>query len=144
MLPSIRKENFCFSVVVIEYFSNLAPSKCFMSSRKNIHQNCLHFSCWSKKGYSIFAGLGREVRISRLATSMYENVLLKSASHGVIINTDASSEAILLAVWTRECEEFDSRRRGEVCPDDSSINKPKRDILLAGVYPFFIRNKSVD
>ena len=53
---------------------------------------CLYFSCWSKKGYSIFVGLGREVHISRLALHMYKSVLLKSTGNGVIVNTDHAAD----------------------------------------------------
>lgn len=56
----------------------------------------LYFSSWKKKGYSIFAGLGREVRISRLSIHMYGNVLLKSASKGVIINIDKVEDIVLI------------------------------------------------
>lgn len=113
-----------------------------MRSGKKIPQNCLYFSCWSKKGYSIFAGLGREIRISRLATSMYENVLLKSALHGLIINTDSTSEVIPLLVQIVASRKFDGKNKGEVCANYSSIKKyTKRDICRKQYIPFFIHNR---
>ncbi len=109
-----------------------------MRSGKKIPQNCLYFSCWSKKGYSIFAGLGREIRISRLATSMYENVLLKSALHGLIINTDSTSEVIPLLVQIVASRKFDGKNKGEVCANYSSINKIyQKGYMQKAIYPFF-------
>lgn len=66
-----------------------------MKGKEFINRSCLYFSSWSKKGYSIFIGLGREVHISRLALSMYKNVLLKSVPHGVIVNTDREAENVI-------------------------------------------------
>lgn len=84
----------------------------------------LYFSGWSKKGYSIFAGLGHEVRISRLALHMYGNVLLKSMSNGIIVNTDseAASDMNLIKfiyVW----EMTGGTIRGEVRPVEIDMLK---------------------
>lgn len=46
----------------------------------------LHFSRWNRKGYAIFASLGREVRIGTLAIRICEMALRKSARKGVIVN----------------------------------------------------------
>jgi len=46
----------------------------------------LHFSRWNRKGYAIFASLGREVRIGTLAIRMCEMALRKSSRKGVIVN----------------------------------------------------------
>ena len=82
----------------------------------SIHR-CLYFSRWSKKGYSVFAGLGCEVRISRLATHMYENVLLKAVRNGVIVNDDQEAEVPSEALYLQQCLLFVSRWAGKVCPD---------------------------
>lgn len=63
-----------------------------MRYKSFIRNCCIFFSGWSKKGYSIFNGLGCEVRISRLAVHMYKNILLKSSSNGVIVNVDCTAE----------------------------------------------------
>lgn len=78
---------------------------------------CLYFSCWNKKGYSIFASLGRDICISRLALHMYENVLLKSSAHGVIINTDSVADLIPWKPQLLDLEENCGRIEGEVRPD---------------------------
>lgn len=77
----------------------------------------LYFSSWKKKGYSIFAGLGREVRISRLSIHMYGNVLLKSASKGVIINMDKVEDILLIcpAISKENLLSFIVKQRREVC-----------------------------
>lgn len=86
-----------------------------------IQKNCIYFSSWLKKGYSIFCSLGREVHISHLALSMYGSVLLKSSGNGVIINTDHTAEldADLIESWN--ILEISGSLRGEVCPDGNRI-----------------------
>lgn len=92
-----------------------------MKYREVIHRKCLIFSCWSKKGYSIFAGLGREIRIARLALHMYDSVLLKSASNGVIINTDRMPEEVFRMKLWNNILEMTGSHKGEVCPDGCRI-----------------------
>ncbi len=84
--------------------------------RITLQRCCLYFSGWSKKGYSIFCSIGREVRISRLALSMYENILLKSSRNGVIVNTAHTVELcpVLLELWGME--KTSGETGGEVCP----------------------------
>lgn len=80
----------------------------------------LFFSGWSKKGYAIFAGLGREVRIARLSVHMYKNILLKAIGNGIIINTDKSAghDSINVApVLTIRQVTIVALAMGEVCPD---------------------------
>lgn len=110
-----------------------------MKSTEIIHRTCLYFSCWSKKGYSIFAGLGHEVRISRLAIPMYDNVLLKSASHGVIINMDSANCLLPIPIVLTEQEDISGKREGEVCPGNCRTNNILKGIYrLRAIYPFFI------
>ncbi len=45
----------------------------------------LCFSRWNRKGYAIFASLGRNVRIGRLAIHICEMSLQKSSKKGVIV-----------------------------------------------------------
>lgn len=111
-----------------------------MKRKLFLNRHCLYFSHWSKKGYSIFAGLGCEVRISQLAIHMYENVLLKAASNGVIINEDQKAEittklmylqqSLLLNLWM-----------GRVCPDgfNDVFQDKKGYIAEEGYIPFLIK-----
>lgn len=43
------------------------------------------FSRWNRKGYAIFASLGRNIRIGRLAIHICEMSLRKSSRKGVIV-----------------------------------------------------------
>lgn len=45
----------------------------------------LYFSRWNRKGYAIFASLGRNIRIGRLAIHICEMSLRKSSRKGVIV-----------------------------------------------------------
>lgn len=45
----------------------------------------LYFSRWNRKGYAIFASLGQNVRIGRLAIHICEMSLRKSSRKGVIV-----------------------------------------------------------
>lgn len=107
-----------------------------------IQNGCLYFSGWSKKGYSIFAGLGREVRISRLALHMYGNVLLKSSSNGVIINTDSIADFymdLIKFIYVREI--IGCTARGEVRPVEANIFKRRKGYIAEMRYvPFYFWN----
>lgn len=81
----------------------------------------LYFSSWSKKGYSIFISLGREVRISRLSLHMYGSVLLKSSAKGLIINTAEISDYVELPLENGEEKRVIRTVEGEICPDSSKI-----------------------
>lgn len=87
-----------------------------MAYKVFIRQCCIYFSGWSKKGYSIFSGLKYEVRISHLALHMYNNILLKSSSNGVIVNMDATAEEGTEAVELCHIPVNAGRIRGEVYP----------------------------
>lgn len=76
----------------------------------------LYFSNWSRRGYSIFVSLGREIKIARLSLHMYLTVLLKSSAKGLIINTAHISKVVLQVLKKEFQEAFASRTKGEVCP----------------------------
>lgn len=100
-----------------------------MKGKEFINRNCLYFSSWSKKGYSIFIGLGREVHISRLALSMYKNVLLKSVPHGVIVNTDREAENVIRMILLNVLWKITEIFEGEVCPEYIYCKRNRKDIL---------------
>lgn len=102
-----------------KFFRNLAESKNRIMRRITLQRCCLYFSSWSKKGYSIFCSIGREVRISRLALSMYENILLKSSHNGVIVNTAQTVELCPVLLELCGIEKISGEIRGEVCLTDS-------------------------
>lgn len=56
--------------------------------------NKLYFSRWNRKGYAIFASLGREVRIGNLALYICEMSLQKSSRKGVIVNLSQMFERV--------------------------------------------------
>lgn len=56
----------------------------------------LNFSRWNRKGYAIFASLGREVKIGRLAIHICEMSLQKSSKKGVIVELTEQFERL---VW---------------------------------------------
>jgi len=76
----------------------------------------LYFSCWSKKGYSVFVSLGREVKIARLSLHMYAPVLLKSSAKGLIVNTDRVSTVVLSLLKKEVKAVLSGRAEGEVYP----------------------------
>ena len=89
-----------------------------MKYRINIFNGCLHFSSWSKKGYSVFCSLRREVKISRLATDMYRSVLLKSSRKGlIIVNTDQVNRYFISFLTWIGCFEGMIQSEEEVCPE---------------------------
>lgn len=78
----------------------------------------LYFSHWSKKGYSIFVSLGREVKITRLSIHMYATILLKSFGRGgVIVNTAHVSEFVFSQLKKEAEEGMLNRFMGEVYPE---------------------------
>lgn len=85
----------------------------------------IYFSRWSKKGYAVFAGLGKEIRIAVLAVHICACALLKSASKGLVVNTDKCAEDNLFACFRFQadvCAFLASVgiNRGEVCPDTNN------------------------
>ena len=63
-----------------------------MNRFSTIRRHLLSFSRWSRKGYAIFASLGKEVRIAGLAIHICEKALEKSSRKGVIVSTARSFE----------------------------------------------------
>lgn len=63
-----------------------------MKASSYILKQVLHFSRWCRKGYAVFAALGREVRISVLAISICVRSMLKSAKNGLIVTMAACWE----------------------------------------------------
>ena len=67
----------------------------------------------------MFAGLGREVKISPLAIHMYKNVLLKAIRHGVIVNLDKTVILLLVELIEEIMWQKNTTLEGEVCPLES-------------------------
>lgn len=102
-----------------------------MKYRTLLHRACLYFSQWSNKGYSIFIGLGREVRIARLALHMYGNVLLKSSTQGIIVNMDKVSDVAFSVCKWNEMLKLIVRFEEKVYPNDMNIiNKMKKGYIV--------------
>lgn len=74
-----------------------------MKVRATRFATLLRFSRWNRKGFAIFASLGREVRIGALAIHICEMSLRKSSRKGVIVNL--SGEFGRLMRVFEECEE---------------------------------------
>lgn len=110
--------------------------------------NKLYFSCWCRKGYAVFAALGREVRIAGLAIHVCESALLKSGRKGIIVDTaECSLRADYSLIDFQECfygQQMKSTGNGkeELCPDffGGIIRKIRKRIhLLTGwciLFPF--------
>lgn len=82
----------------------------------------IYFSRWSRKGYAVFAALGKEVAFAAVPIHVCEQALLKSAKKGVVVReTDYAKECIL-----REeamCQTVGTGyRTGAVCADADSGN----------------------
>ena len=56
-----------------------------METRRSHGGATLHFSRWSRKGYAMFASLGREVRVGHLALRICAMSLKKAARKGLVI-----------------------------------------------------------
>lgn len=105
-------------------------------------QKYLYFSSWSKKGYSIFISLGREVRISRLSLHMYGSVLLKSSAKGLIVSTAEISDYVELPLETESGKRVIRNAEGEICPDNNKIQDlSERIYCLQAVYPLYYIEK---
>lgn len=90
-----------------------------MKAKLCLSRNILYFSRWCRKGYAIFAALGKEVHISALAISICMKSLQKSARKGVIVNmaTCWQKEIFKIFAVQQKVEYIISGlRAGEVCP----------------------------
>ena len=70
----------------------------------------LCFSRWNRKGYAIFASLGRNIRIGRLAIHICEMSLRKSSRKGVIVEL-----AEVFKRLERSFEEYEKKMKRVVC-----------------------------
>lgn len=78
----------------------------------------IYFSCWSRKGFAVFAALGKNVCISVLAIHMYGCALLKAARLGIIVNEDAcSQEEENVLAGEQVFKRCNLLFKGETCPD---------------------------
>ena len=66
-----------------------------MKVRATRFATLLRFSRWNRKGFAIFASLGREVRIGTLAIHICEMSLRKSSRKGVIVNLSEVFERLV-------------------------------------------------
>ena len=70
----------------------------------------LCFSRWNRKGYAIFASLGRNIRIGRLAIHICEMSLRKSSRKGVIVGL-----AEVFKRLERSFEEYEKKMKRVGC-----------------------------
>ncbi len=110
-----------FHIVFIIYFVFWLLQIRTMKRNEVIDRIYLYFSSWSKKGYAIFASLGQEVRISRLALHMYVTVMLKSSIKGLLVNMDQVTKMIVSFMELKVNKWIRWRVEGEVCPDTNPI-----------------------
>lgn len=95
-----------------------------MKTLSCIHQNRIYFSCWSRKGFAIFAALKREVYISKLSLQICAMALKKSARKKMIISDKKTPEYVdcsILPVQLRNW--YIEIIGGELCPDDIYYNR---------------------
>ncbi len=83
----------------------------------------IYFSQWSRKGYAVFAALGKEVAFATVSINICERALLKSAKKGVVIEEmDDAKECVLREKAMRSTTETGYRRQaGEVCADANGM-----------------------
>ena len=82
-----------------------------MNKRDVGYRAKLRFSRWNRKVYSIFASLGREVCIGRLAIHICEMALRKSSRKGVIVNLAEAFERMVTTF-----EEYAEKVTRACCP----------------------------
>jgi hypothetical protein len=54
----------------------------------------VYFSRWNRKGYAVFASLGKKIKIAGLALHICEQALKKSSLKGVIVTLSRSSDEV--------------------------------------------------
>ena len=97
----------------------------------NSNRSKVYFSCWSRKGFAVFAALGKNICISVLALHMYGSVLLKAARRGIMVNRDTCAEAEEnCPVWKEIRERCNLAFAGEVCPDENKNDREKKYKLV--------------
>lgn len=93
--------------------------------RSNGHRNSvIYFSRWSRKGYAVFAVLGKEVAVTTFSISICEKALLKSAKKGVVVRETEDTKACVLRNETMQQTVKTGFRvqAGEVCADANGEN----------------------
>lgn len=92
------------------------------------HRNSLlYFSRWSRKGYAVFAALGKNVAISAVPIDVCESALLKSGRKGLIVSEAgcAQEEQAAEDDGLRKEKEGLPVSMGKVCADENGGNLNK-------------------
>lgn len=102
----------------------------------------VYFSRWSRKGYAVFAALGKSVAISTVPFSICNSALLKSARKGVIVSDAGSVKENFIQIETDKAENVEIYPvcRGKVCTDENETVGNKynsKGVYHVNVYPFF-------
>lgn len=92
----------------------------------------IYFSQWSRKGYAVFAALGKEVAVAAVPINVCEQALLKSAKKGVVVQeTDYTKECVLREEAMCQTVKAGFRiQAGEVCADANGGNKKNKCITI--------------
>ena len=103
----------------------------------------LYFSRWSRKGYAVFAALGKRVAISTVRICVSESALLKSARKGVIVSEARCAQensAQADDVFLLKKEELPVSM-GKMCAGENGMNLKnitgQRGMPFAGVPLFY-------
>lgn len=59
-----------------------------MKIHSRLLSKVIYFSCWCRKGYAIFAAIGRQVLISAVSLGICRCALLKTARKGNLITSE--------------------------------------------------------
>lgn len=104
--------------------------------RSNGHRNSvIYFSRWSRKGYAVFAALGKEVAVATVPINVCEQALLKSAKKGVVVQeTDYTKECVLREeAMYRTVKAGFRMQTGELCADANG-EKDKNECITIKRY----------
>lgn len=93
-----------------------------MKTHPRLLPKVIYFSCWCRKGYAIFAAIGRQVLIAAVSLRICRSALLKTARKGAIIISETCWDMEMPA--DVELETFLKMRNmlpamESVCPDKS-------------------------
>lgn len=82
-------------------------------------ETVLYFSRWSRKGYAVFAALGRQIQIAGLALHICLCAMLKSARKGLIVTEVLAKEENKRDITEKLRRQMKGSylHEGEVCPD---------------------------
>ncbi len=101
--------------------------------RSNEHRNpVIYFSHWSRKGYAVFAAMGKEVAVATVPINVCEKALLKSAKKGVVVQEmDYAEENVAREETVCPMAGMGCRMQvGEVCTDANGINDKDECITI--------------